>query len=446
VGPVGGMRETLVGAWIVVAGCGEVVDCLPPEPEPSGVGENVLLVVLDDVGVDRLGVYAPPGEAVRTPALDGLARQGVLFRNAFNQPVCTPGRATLLTGRRALHTGVGNNVHVRGRNTGLPRSEVTLPEALAEAPGGPYTSTAIGKWHLSALDEGVVDPRVHGFDHFDGLAGNARYTALPAGQTDYFRWERIHDGEVSIEEGYLTTAQADAAIEAVRTLPEPWFVYLAFNAVHEPYHVPPAHLWSDAEPVHEAGMADAMLEALDHELARVLAEVGDDTWVFVTSDNGTSREAVRPPFRPRWAKGSLYSGGTQVPLLVSGPGVEPGVRDDLVHATDVFASVLDVAGLAPSTLGLAVDGTSLVPLLTGQRPSLGRTCAVIDAFDGRGRLSQALLDATHTLVEDPLAPEVFYRRTTPGLWTGENLLADGHLASPDRESLRRLRALGRQDH
>ncbi len=432
-------------------GCAPPPSCAPPERPPSGLGGDLLLVVLDDVGIDRIGAYGAHPDPADTPRLDALAERGVRFDAAYNQPVCSPGRAALLTGRRAVRTGVGANVHPGGRTPGLPSDEVTLPEALREAPGGPYATAAIGKWHLSPFGRGFFeDPREHGFDRFDGLIANAGNVSMIEHPVDYFRWESIVDGVARERTGYLTTDQADAAIAAMTHAPSPWFVYLAFNGIHTPLHTPPPSLWSGPEPASDAERADAMLTALDRELGRVLDAAGDDAWVFVTSDNGTSREAARAPLAPDRAKGSLFSGGTRVPLLVSGPGVEPRAVDGLVHAVDVFATLLDLAGIAPSDLGVEVDGASLLPVLLGEQARPARRCLVIDVFGREGPVpggfAQAFVSDRHLLLERPPRDESFFRRGPADPWEGRNLLlSERGVDADDRSALRWLRSVARGD-
>jgi arylsulfatase A-like enzyme len=437
----------------VLVGCDRSIECLPPEPAPSGAGGNVLMVVMDDVGVDRLGVYGVHPEPAWTPRLDALADRGVRFDQAYAETVCTPGRAAILTGRRPMTNGVGTNPNPRGKNRGLPKSEVLIPEALKDAPGGPWSSAAIGKWHLATLfrpEPDIEDPRRQGFDHFDGQLGTPTQLVeeAPDGKRGYYRWQRIRDGEVSMVEEYLTTAQADAALYAMETLPEPWFLYLAFSAVHVPLEVPPPDLFEQADTSDPAGVADAMLEALDHELGRVLDAVSDDVTVIVTSDNGTSQLVVRPPLLASRAKGSVYAGGTQVPLLIAGPGIEPAVSSSLVHVTDLFPTVLDLAGIAPGDLGLELDGTSLVPELFGEAPSR-RRCVFVESFSPNGdpprEYDQAVRNATHTLVRHPDGPDQLYRRRPTEPREDVDLLDAGGLAEADRDALRELRRLLRHD-
>lgn len=398
-----------------------------------------MVIVMDDVGVDKLGTWDVHPAPAPTPSLDALARRGVRFDQAYSQPVCSPGRAALLTGRDPRRNGVGKNVYAdRG---GLSRDEVLIPEMLQDSPQGPWSSAAVGKWHLSGRDAGLSDPLLQGFDRFDGLLGNLEQVFTNEDlETDYAHWEHVIDGTATYSTEYVVRAQTDAAIAFVRTLPEPWLLYVAYTAAHEPYHVPPADLWSVSDPVDTPGVGDAMIEAMDREIGRLLAAVDErTTTVIVASDNGTSRELVRPPAPADRAKATLYSGGTHVPLLVAGRAVStPGaVRDALVSITDVFATVADLAGVDPEDLGRPIDGRSLVPLLASDGP--GHRCLVTDVFvdgDPDNRPERAVRDDRWLLVQHRDASEELYA-TDGGVDDGPDLLQEG-LAPEAREARKRL--------
>lgn len=435
------MRRIVSVMVLGAAGCEADLPCDPPGPAPvSGLGGNVVVIVMDDVGVDKVGAYGVHPQPAATPTLDALSQRGVRFSQAYSQPVCSPGRAALLTGRGPRRNGVGNNVYThRG---GLSHAEVLIPEMLQDSPQGPWSSAAVGKWHLAAIDQGLTDPLAQGFDRFDGLLGNVEQVSVEdEGELDYEHWEHVVDGTPSRSNEYVVRAQTDAAITFVQTLPEPYLLYVAYSAAHGPYHVPPADLWSVADPVDTPGLGDAMIEAMDREIGRLLAAVDENTTtVFVTSDNGTSRHLVRPPSPAARAKATLYSGGTHVPMFVAGLAVStPGVtRDALVSITDVFATVADLAGVDPADLGLTLDGRSLLPLLASDGP--GHRCLVADGFpDGHpdDDPSRAIRDDRWLLVQRWDEPEELYA-TDRGVDDGPDLLQE-HLEPEAREARKRLR-------
>jgi len=334
------------------------------EPRADVAGRNVLVVLLDDVATDRIGVYAEHEQPARTPTLDALASQGLRFTEAYAYPVCSPSRAAFLTGRHGRRTGIGYNVRPDA-DYALPLYEGTVAELLS-AGQVPYTTAGVGKWHLQPRNEQTVHhPLAHGFSTWSGSIGNL---VKPDTYTDY-SWYHP-DGRVETHaSAYLTTREVDEALRLVTTLPEPWFVLAAVHAPHGPWSAPPAELVTQpvADDAPVAELYDAMLEAADTELARLLAVVDlDDTLVVVMGDNGTPKDAVRPPIEPKHAKGSVYEAGVRVPWIVAGLGIQPGVSDELVHIVDWFPTLAEMAGTDPLREGYPIDGQSLWPLLRGE--------------------------------------------------------------------------------
>lgn len=320
---------------------------------------NIIVIVADDFGVDMLNAYGEGAAPPCTPNIDTLASQGMLFRNAWTNPVCSPTRAALLTGRYGFRTGVGTVV---GNNeAGLPLAEETLPEMLLG-----YASTCVGKWHLSG-NLGIDHPRDQGFDHFSGFIRGAIQ--------NYFQWPKVVDGSNTGSSVYSTTDIADEAINAVSSLPSPWFVQVNFNAPHSPWHVPPTNLcpgmscannWCGNLPTNPTNrdLGKAMVEAMDTELGRILArvhQVDPNAYVIFMGDNGTPGQLSQPPFAPNHAKGTMYEGGVNVPLIINGPGVLATDCDALVSSVDIFATLAQLAHLRAS----ADDSVSMVPYFRG---------------------------------------------------------------------------------
>lgn len=331
---------------------------------------NVLLVVLDDWGIDGVSAYGDP-TAPPTPEIDALAADGVTFRRAWASPVCTPSRASLLTGRHGNRTGLGAKIDP-DEAFALPDAEVTIAEALRAAPE-PYTTIAVGKWHLAGgADNPLYDaPRRQGFDVFAGSISNLDlHSSRVEDRTNYSRWEQCDEGGCAISERYATSAIVDRALEELEDAAEPWFLYAAFHAAHDPWHAPPAELNPGGvvagDPV--GARYDAMIRAADTELGRLLRGLDPDererTVVVVAGDNGTPGPVARDPDR---AKHSLYEGGVNVPFVVSGArvGARGATSDALVHLVDVLPTVAELAGLDPEALETAgpIDGQSLAPFL-----------------------------------------------------------------------------------
>jgi arylsulfatase A-like enzyme len=345
----------------------------PPSPPPSGPRPNIVLIVADDVGVDMVAAYGEAPDAPCTPGLDALAAGGVLFRNAWANPTCAPTRAQILTGRHGFRTGIGSVA--THDNPGLPLEEVILPEILSG-----YASVALGKWHLANVTQGVDHPVRSGFSEFAGTMGNpmdAPWTIPPCAESHgYFEWVEVAGGVEHCASGYLTSATADAGLEKARSAPEPWFLYVSFHAAHSPLHAPPAELCKGASPpcycalaagAERRVQARAMVEALDAELGRMLAGIradDPDAIVIFVGDNGTAQGISSPMdgcFDPARSKGTLYEGGVSVPLIVNGPDFVPGEITALVSATDLFATVAQLAAVASR----AEDSVSLDSYLYG---------------------------------------------------------------------------------
>lgn len=353
--------------------------------DPPG---NFLILLADDMGVDMVGAYGVGTDLPPTPNLDALAAQGVRFNNAWANPVCSPTRAALQTGRYSFRIGVGQVVDcslspLTPVTDGLPSDEITLPEMLRLRQGQAYTAATIGKWHLSTAHQGgLFAPNIQGYDHFEGpFCGSV---------ADYFDWTKITNGVPSSVTQYATSHHVDNALTWIAQTTGPWVCYIAFNNPHTPHHAPPSSLHSidlsgagppelDPRPYYKA-----QVEALDTEIGRLLAGLGselDQTTVIFIGDNGTPDEVVQPPFSSGKAKRSLYQGGVNVPFIVSGPmNKNPGTCDGLVGVVDVFATLAEIAGVDLHDVqppgGGIIDSVSLVPYLVDpSTPSLRQSVA-----------------------------------------------------------------------
>lgn len=322
----------------------------------------MVVILADDLGSADLGVQGATDLA--TPHIDSLAREGVRFPNGYvSAPVCAPTRAGLLTGRYQQRFGFEfNPPEPRAMDFGLPREEATLAERL-KAKG--YATGMVGKWHIGFRPE--LTPPQRGFDEYFGfLSGMRSYFPRP-------RADPIVRGETRVEEiEYLTTAFGrEAAAFVDRHRDEPFFLYLAFNAVHAPIEATGPDLdrcKGIADPKRRAYAA--MVASMDDAVGVLLAKLRERgleerTLVFFLSDNGGPTRETTAKNRPlRGRKGQVYEGGIRVPFLLRWKGRLRGGRvfDDPVISLDIAATGLAAAGLdVPKEL----DGVDLLPHLEG---------------------------------------------------------------------------------
>lgn len=346
----------------------------PPAP-------NILLIIADDMGLDASPCYGIGSEKPDMPVLESLCEGGLVFENVWSNPVCSPTRATILTGRYSLRTGVGATVR---RTGGVALTETSLQQFITERAPTAYSHAVIGKWHLAdRTNGGAENPNRMGVGHYSGFVRGQ--------QGDYWNWRRTENGQARAVTGYSTTVFTDDAIAWIEQQRGPWFLWLAYTAPHVPLHLPPAdlhhrgHLSGDSADIAARPLPYylAMLEALDHEMGRLLSSlpphVRDNTAVIFIGDNGTPGRVVQPPYRRRRAKGTLYEGGIHVPMVVAGAGVtRRGEREAaLINTTDLFATIASLAGVEVDRIG---DSESFARLLT-DRGAPKRSFAYAEYFD-----------------------------------------------------------------
>lgn len=360
IAPRGGGRSRVLptACFLALAATAPGAQSNPVLHEEGSTLPNVLVVLFDDLGVDFLQAYGAHPSAGHMPVVDGLARDGLVFRRAWSNPGCSPTRATLVTGRYSFRTGMGRALTYENYPWELDVAEPSIAKTLGEH----YESAAIGKWHMaSSVISGMHHPLFLGFDHHAGPAENI------LGPEDYDTYTKYVDGVPQPVQGYATTHQFDDALSFVEQAEKPWMVYLALNTPHGPLHAPPPEL-------HEVPLGPeisqdpfsynaAMLQAADTELGRFLESLppGDRerTIVFVLGDNGTAHNVVEAPSIPHKSKGTLYEGGVHVPFVVTGPGVARGrYCDALVNTTDLHATLAD---LVNAELRGVEDSVSLTP-------------------------------------------------------------------------------------
>lgn len=337
---------------------------------------NVLAIVTDDAGYADFGCFG--GTEIPTPHIDSLARDGVKFTQAYvSASVCAPSRAGLLTGRYQQRFGHEFNGPSRPQpgftqdDMGLDPGEVTIGEAFRREG---YRTFAAGKWHMGLKPQ--FHPRKQGFDEFYGFLGGSR-SYFPI-ETEVSAGRQMHLNEFTVPESsvtYLTDNLADATREFIsETFPYPWFIYLAFNAVHTPMHAKEEDLrrFRDIESKSRRTYA-AMTKALDDAVGRVLAElkeqgVEQNTLVVLINDNGGAANNSSDNGIYRGMKGSKWEGGIRVPMLMRWPGHLPAgtTYDRPVIALDILPTALAAIEARESTYPAELDGVNLLPYVTGK--------------------------------------------------------------------------------
>ncbi len=330
---------------------------------------NIVFILADDLGYADVGFNG--GREIATPRLDRLAASGARLAQLYAQPVCTPTRAALMTGRYPMRHGLQLGVVRPWAQYGLPLEERTLAQALKQAG---YATAIMGKWHLGHFDPAYLPTR-RGFDIQYGQYNGA---------IDYFTHERDggHDwhrqDRASYDEGYSTQLLAQEAVKFVnaQTSGRPFLLYVAFNAVHAPHQVPEAYK-KPYDKLKEprrtyAGMLAAMDEGIGHILDALERKgFSQDTLIVFSSDNGgpaPGRVTDNGPLRA--GKATLYEGGVRVAASVAWPGrIKAGtVVTQPLHMVDWYPTLLKLAG-APLEQKLPVDGRNAWSTITQGHPS-----------------------------------------------------------------------------
>lgn len=335
--------------------------------QPSSQRPHIIYIVADDLGWKDVGFH---GSDIRTPNLDRLAKEGARLEQFYVQPMCTPTRAALLTGRYPFRYGLQTLVIPTPSKYGLPTDERLLPQALREAG---YHTAMVGKWHLGHADRKFW-PRQRGFDyHYGSMVGEVDYFTHSSGIIrDWYR----NDQPVK-EEGYVTQLWGQDAVARINAHDPstPLFMYLAFTAPHSPYQAPKEYIdqYNNIEDPTRRTYA-AMITCMDDEIGKVLAaleqrKMRENTLIVFMSDNGGNQSAMlagdadvsklklpadNGPYRG--GKGMLYEGGTRVTALANWPGrIKPGEVKEVMHVVDMFPTLARLAG-ASFTEGKPLDG------------------------------------------------------------------------------------------
>jgi arylsulfatase A-like enzyme len=336
---------------------------------------NIVVILVDDLGYGDLSSYG--AKDLKTPHIDGLVAAGIRFDNFYaNCPVCSPTRASLLTGRYPDKVGVPGVIrtHITNNWGHLAPQAVLLPKLLKRAG---YHTAIVGKWHLGLQSPNI--PNVRGFDHFHGYLGDM--------MDDYYNhrrhginYMRLNSKEID-PKGHATDLFTQWAIDYIKERAKskrPFFLYLAYNAPHTP--IQPPKDWLEKVKKREKNISDkraklvALIEHLDDGIGKVIAslkrnDLDDNTLIIFTSDNGGQLNVGANNGPLRAGKQDMYEGGIRVPMCAVWPEkIKAGSRGDRVALTmDLFPTICEAAG---AVVDNEIDGRSILPTLLGKsRPA-----------------------------------------------------------------------------
>lgn len=358
-------RLVVVGRFVLLVAASCVALCAEPARKP-----NIVVILSDDQGYADISFNPHHPKEVSTPHLDALVREGVWFSQAYlSGNVCSPTRAGLLTGRYQQRAGV----YTAGEGgSGMALTEKIFPRFLT--PAG-YVSGAFGKWHVGLTLE--QSPIGRGFDAWYGFLGRGAHDYFDLAQTSANGGQPLfRDGREIRDKGYLTTRLTEEAVAFIRKhKAQPFYVHLAYNAVHAPAQAPQEDVDRIRKQFPDLPESRVVLMAMLHHLdlgvgrvVEALKQGGlwENTLLFFLTDNGGAKAMNANNAPLRGFKAGNYEGGIRTPFIVSWPAKFKGGRTlaTPVISLDILPTALDAAGIAlPAEKPF--DGKSLLPLLTG---------------------------------------------------------------------------------
>ncbi|KAH3765096.1 Arylsulfatase I [Pelomyxa schiedti] len=417
VGSVAALRATARLVYLAVVAIALLImgsECASSTSASKTQRPHIVFVLADDVGWNDIGynqeMNVTTNFVIQTPFLDSLAREGVILENYYTQPLCSPSRSALMTGRLPFHTGIGPMIINLDKGYGLPPGEHTLAESLKDAG---YATHIVGKWHLGFCDTRYL-PTARGFDTWFGYSGCQQdyYTHYSSDVNPFIPTSLtvgydLHNttSETMASDGstlvwpsstynmtYAPLLHFSEAVRIVKTHAEtskntPLFLFLPLQSVHAPLQVPSKYMslyqsmTSPSRKVY-AGMTTCMDEGIGN-VTNALKEVGlwNNTVFIFASDNGGAPWAGGNNYPLRGFKNSNWEGGVRVPAFISGGGANISKSligskiHNLMHVTDWYPTVVEIAGSKPHENPL--DGMSQLASITRGAPS-PRTSVIIN--------------------------------------------------------------------
>ncbi len=338
---------------------------------------NTVFIIADDVSPDYFGFYSSTDTA-NTPNIRTLLAKGIKFSKVWAAPVCSPSRAGIFTGRYSFRTGVGAVV-TGTASAQLDTVEMSIAKLLQRYAPIKYNTANLGKWHLhtQTLNQRTY-PNYMGYNFYSGNFNGQL--------NNYYNYTRITNGVFDTVHIYATTQTVDDAIGWIDTMSsgKPFFLWLAFNAPHSPFHLPPSTLCNTSGlsgtaadiSTNPKNYFKAAIEAMDTEIGRLFQYLNtnnlmDSTNIIFIGDNGNESQVAKIT-NPNKSKATLYDYGVHVPMIIAGPSVVNPNRTSnaLVNTHDLFATIAEWSGFPnwknfiPS--GTVVDSKSLMPIITNQ--------------------------------------------------------------------------------
>ncbi|MBA6156999.1 sulfatase-like hydrolase/transferase [Tenacibaculum sp. S7007] len=428
------MRSTNIPLILLISlfflSCGSDTAVVEEDSTPvQNSKPNILLIIADDMGLDATPGFNVGSIKPNTPNLQNMINNGVRFTNLWSYPTCTPTRGSILTGKYGFRTNVMKVDDV------MSTSETSLQKYLDDKGAG-YSNAVIGKWHLSR-DEN--HPTQMGVDYYAGL--------LSGGVQAYTNWNFTQNGATTSSNEYTTTKFTDLAIDWVAQQDKSWFLWLAYNAPHTPFHLPPTNLHTQGSlPTDDASINAnpvpyymAMIEAMDTEIGRLLSsmtqEEKDNTIIIFIGDNGTPNQVVQD-YRSRRAKGTVYQGGVNVPMIVSGKNVARSNQtdDSLLNTVDLFATIADIAETGTKQHH---DSNSFKELFTATSNSNNRDFAYTEIGKDIGDDDVTIRNESHKYIKFTDGSEALYN-LNDDFFEVNNLL-DSTLSAEDQQELDNLK-------
>ncbi|MEZ6117345.1 MAG: sulfatase [Pirellulaceae bacterium] len=382
---------------------------------------NILVILVDDLGYGDLSCYG--AKDLRSPHVDQLISRGLRFDQFYaNCPVCSPTRASLLTGRYPELVGVPGVIRTHPENSWgyLAQDATTLPTVLKTVG---YDTAIVGKWHLGF--ESPNRPEERGFDHVEAYLGDM--------MDDYYSHRRhninymVRGNKTIDPKGHATDLFTDWACQYLNSRREsnrPFFLYLAYNAPHTPIQPPEDWLAKvkQREPEISAARAKlvALIEHLDHGIGQVMQTLhelpfADNTIVVFTSDNGGQLNVSANNGALRDGKQSMYEGGLKVPAAVVWPNhIQSGRRTNQpVLTMDLYPTLCEIAGINLANQHVPVDGISIRPLLAGEPQETSDRDLFFHRREGGDRYGGLVINAVRRgnwklLQNSPFAPLELY--------------------------------------